>query len=153
MATFVRRQFMPRVEHLASFHTVEEDEMLIMHEDEHGERVILHTKDLTAPLLREWAVAPEGTVDAVPDLLHEAFAWTRLSSSIIVNSSYIATCTRRIYHCFCLFLIYKNSFPIYIFGKCSNPHQGKYERELLLQIFTEVYHSNHQPMTYYRETY
>lgn len=31
--------------------------------------------------------------------------------------------------------------------------KGKYERELLLQIFSEVYHSTHQPMTYYRETY
>lgn len=31
--------------------------------------------------------------------------------------------------------------------------KGKCERELLLQIFTEVYHSNHLPMTYYRKTY
>lgn len=31
--------------------------------------------------------------------------------------------------------------------------KGKFERELLLQIFSEVYYSTHQPMTYYRETY
>lgn len=80
MPTFVSGQFMPRIEHLAALHAIEENQVMIMHQDKDREGIVFHMKDLCSPLFSKWWISLQSPVDTFSDLLHDTLPFERLSN-------------------------------------------------------------------------